>query len=82
MGLYDAVSLLHTRAGTGFITDSEMFERLAVLGFDTQGVEELFAAITGSRKGAISREAVCQPVFVTQCASMLLSLLLRRRKTP
>jgi hypothetical protein len=39
-----------------------MFERLAVLGFDTQGVEELFAAITGSRKGAISREAVCHPV--------------------
>lgn len=41
--------------GDGFITVTEMLERLQVLGFDTEGVEQLFGDIMGSRQGVISR---------------------------
>ena len=43
------------RNGDGVIQVSEMLDRLEVLRFDTDGVEELFADITGSRQGDITR---------------------------
>jgi len=43
------------RNGDGMIQVSEMLDRLEVLGFDTDGVEQLFADISGSRQGDISR---------------------------